>query len=141
MTTTIENSPVEEICPGLTRQWIRDRRIVVFKLTNSSRELTDAWFAAVVETYKQCPPGQSYLCLQDLSQGNLTITPYGRQRTSELSSLYPELRGRTAVLVSKSLMGQMMKGLLRLIGNRETGRNRRIFFHKDEALRWLEDGL
>src|SRR5688500_550371 len=87
MNATLENSPVEAIAPGLTRQWLHGGKIVVFKLENSSRELTDAWFEAVLESYKACQPGQLYLSLQDLSARNLTTTPYGRKRIGELTKL------------------------------------------------------
>jgi hypothetical protein len=43
-------SSMEELRPGLVRYWLMDRRIVVFKATQATREVVNVW----VEKCKSC---------------------------------------------------------------------------------------
>ncbi len=41
---------IDEIAPGVTREWSATRRIVIFRLMDYKREAIDLWTAAIEET-------------------------------------------------------------------------------------------
>jgi len=41
---------LEDIAPGVTREWSSDRRVVIFRLTDYKREAIDAWIAGIENT-------------------------------------------------------------------------------------------
>lgn len=41
---------IEEIAPGVTREWSHQNRIVVFRLMDYKRQAIDAWASAIEET-------------------------------------------------------------------------------------------
>lgn len=130
---------VEEIVPGLSRESLRNGCILVLHFTASSRTVVDAWYQTMRDTYENCQPDQPFLCLQDMTHPNIEITSYARVRSVEMAKLNPEIKGRIAVVMSKSLATHLMRGFLNLLNSNSDSRERRIFLSHDEALAWLAE--
>src|SRR5512144_1348868 len=89
-------SPVEAIAPGLTRQWLCDRQIVVFRISSVSREVVDAWIDTVKATMESWPANRPYLAIHDMTSEKIALTPYARARAEELLPLAAKAPGYAA---------------------------------------------
>lgn len=135
--TEIVESPLEEIAPGLTRSWLFDKRIVMFRLSSSSREVADAWVECVKETMEHWPKGQTYLAIHDMTSDKVSLTPYARKKAEELVPLSASAPGYAALLLAPTFVGHLIRLFLRT--QRQQGNENQIFFKMSEALNWLND--
>ena len=137
------NNPgaIEKICDGITREWLFDRQIVVYTMYDIRRASVDAWIDAVKHVVEDWRLDQPYLSLQDASR-LLTLSPYARTHSKEAAELAIKrgLHGRSAVVLSNNLLSQVIRMFVQ--HELSTGTlTRQVFLAKDEALRWLMDGM
>lgn len=131
-------SDIIEVILGLTLETLYDGRIEIWTATNSSKEVTEKWYAnsrEVLESWTDL--NRPYLALLDMSR--VVLTPFGRAKASDLAEVRPEIKGRVAIVVSASTMGHMTR--LFVDRSLDKTRERRVFFSRDDALRWLEEVL
>lgn len=105
----------------------------------ASREATDLWCEKVNDLLQTNPSDEPLCVLYDLSHPKQTLTPYNRSRTSELAKQFPrELRAYSAVLLSKSLLNQLVAIFITTL---MVGSNHkvRIFYEEAQAWEWLQD--
>ncbi len=131
-------SPIEQLSPHVTRQ-IYAGRIAIITMTDLARSQVDVWFEASHAWYTACEAaGQVSLLLQDFSSLDSAATPYSSARAEELNKLHANLKGHTAVIVSKQFYATITELLIRTMhGNVE----RRIFMSKEQGLNWLREWL
>jgi hypothetical protein len=148
------SSGVEELRPGLMREWLHDEQIVVYTITQASLPAIHAWSEAINNTLKQWPADRPYLAVYDLSRTSLTyvaslvkdiysveIIPASREQTAP-APVNPIVRAKLAVVVSYSLTGRVARILsLKDSGIREHGENFRTFFARQAAMDWLKGFL
>jgi hypothetical protein len=132
-------SPDEQIVPGMTRQWLLDRQIVVFTMTSPSRDIVDAWIDTVKATMENWPGDRPYLAIHDLTSNKVSLTPYARKRTEELLPLSAKVPGYAAIVLSRSFMAQVIRLFLR--SQKQQGVNNVVFFSRQEALEWLKSKI
>ena len=135
-TALLEPSPVEQISPGLTRQWICDRQIVIFKITSVSREVVDSWIDTVKVTMENWPGNRPYLAIHDMTSDKVSLTPYARARVQELIPLSAKAPGYAAIVLPKTFVGQIIRLFMRT--QRSQGNRNEIFFTVESALDWLK---
>lgn len=128
-------SSVEQIAPGLSRSWLLNKRIVVFRLSSSSRSVADAWVECVKETMEHWPKGQPYLAIHDLTSDKVSLTPYARKRAEELIPLSAGAPGYAALLLSPTFVAHLIRLFLR--AQRQQGNENQIFFNMTDAVKWL----
>ena len=126
---------IEQISPTLTREYLYDGRIVVFKVTSISRQTIDLWAEIVREAVVSWTPDHWYLALHDYSEGNISLTPYARAKGTELFNLRPDIRGSIAFVLRKTFIAQVMHLYLR--SQRHDYYQNQIFFSRTEGLSWL----
>lgn len=105
----------------------------------ASREATDLWCEKVNDLLQTNPPDEPLCVLYDLSHPKQTLTPYNRNRTSELAKQIPRaLRVYSAVLLSRSLLNQLVSIFIATL---TVGSNHkvRIFYDEAHAWEWLQD--
>lgn len=135
------NLETESPAPGITLEWIFNRRIVIFRGTppngHMSREFVDAWVETAVRVAHEWPHGQPYLSLSDPTR--FSITNYARSRMMQLSHRLPHnLLGRSAILVNHSPISPMIRVMTgQMLGHRLRDMEHRFFHAEDEAVVWL----
>lgn len=129
-------SPVEQVMPGMTRQWLLDRRIVVFTMTSPSREVSDGWINTVKATMENWPSDRPYLAIHDLTSNKMSLTPYARKHAEELIPLSAMAPGYAAIILPRSFIAQVIRVFLRT--QKQQGNQNLVFFSRQEALEWLK---
>ncbi len=131
-------SDIIEVTNGLTLQQIHNGRIHIWTASQSTKDVVDAWYQSSRETLENWEDtSRPYLVLLDMSR--VILTPYNRKRAEALAEVRPDVGGRTAVVIAASTMGHMT----RLFVNKtlQKTRERRVFFTREDAIRWLEAAL
>jgi hypothetical protein len=134
-----QDSPPEELTPGLTRQWLIDEQIVVFKATAATRHVTDTWIGSVKDVMQKWPKNRPYLVIHDFRHHNIAFTPYARSRAEELVRVPIGVPGYAAIIVPKSFVGQIIKLFMRT--QKSVGIENRLYFEFDEGLSWLKSKI
>ncbi len=127
---------VERVGQYVTREWIDNKRIVIYRIYGITREAVDEWITSAFEIFKLWPATEPLLVVYDFSEsGGLSITPYIRKRTAELAEARPELMGRAAVILPRTIGAQAAR--IFVLISLKKNRVRRVFFTVDEALAWI----
>lgn len=128
-------SPTEQIVPGLARYWLDDHRIVVFKATQTTRQVVDAWIDTVKLVMAEWPSDHPYLVIHDFREGNIALTPYARARAAELIPIGVHVPGYAAIVLPKSFVAQIIRIFMQ---NRKSGGiENRLFLNYADGLAWL----
>ncbi|MCC7449677.1 MAG: hypothetical protein IT324_19820 [Anaerolineae bacterium] len=130
------NSPaIEQLSPTLSREWIADGHIVVYTLQDGTRTTIDRWVKAFTADIAAWPEDRPFLVIHDFSARQVTTTPYGREGGDKLVNVRPEVKGRVAVLLPKTIAAHLIR--LFLDQHTKGGRERRIFTSREDAIKWL----
>ena len=136
MTIAVE-TPIEQLAEGLTRHYLYDKQIVVFTVEDIHQHTIDAWAEAVKHEVLNWPAERPFLNIHNfLNVKNMSFTPYIRKKSAELTPLAPDKVGRTALVLPRSLVSQIVHYFLRTQQLRV--RPRQVFFKMDDALQWCE---
>ncbi len=137
------HSPLPHVAPFIILRLYHDH-IAIFTITNLSRpamdqwfEMTDAWYTEAENRHN--PADRVVLTLQDFSQVEAGVTPYGRLKAHELVQKHPDLKGRSAIIVSHVFYAKLTTE--RLIQGLEGQIERCVFHDKALGLAWLEERL
>lgn len=134
-------TPIEKLSSGLWRQHFCDGQIVAFKIWDAHRATIDVWIEACLQAMYACArDGHRMRILQDLSARQFAQTPYSKTRGTELTEAFPELLGRTALLIRKGPDAQRIRLFILRDADPNT-RQRQAFVEPEEALQWLIDDL
>jgi hypothetical protein len=136
VTFSEDSSPVEQITAGLTRQWLFDHQIVVFKPSSVTHPAIDAWIDCVKATMEQWPTNLPYLAIHDMTSDNVSLTPYARARAEELIQVSTKAGSCAALVVPRTFVGQVIQMFVRT--QRKQGIHNEIFFSMQAALDWLK---
>lgn len=136
-----DETPVETevLAPYLMRQWLLNRRIVVYKVTEATRHAVDAWIDAVKETRQLWPPDQVYLAIHEFSDVRIMLTPYARTQSSAIITEGSHAPGYAAIVVRHGVIGQAIQVFLKL-QHHQLNENQ-VFFSYKEALNWLKSKI
>lgn len=132
-------APGEEVAPGLYRAWLEDQRIVLFTVETLTRQTMDQWVAAVWDVIDHWTADTPYLGLHVVRSFPAGFTPYIRQRVRETFSRNNDVPGRTAVVLPRSLVLDLVQLFFRF--QKRGTRQWRIFYRYEDALAWLKEAL
>ncbi len=132
-------APAEHVAPGFSFKWLYDRRLLYVIGDSSSRADIDAWYQFMASVIKDWPEDRIYLAVQDLSSPKFTLTPYARARASDTYKVRPALKGRVALILPKTFVGQLIR--LFIHGERRNHFETRFFVTQSDALAWLAQDL
>lgn len=130
---------IEHIHKFVTREWVYDRKIVVFSVENTSRDTADAWANGIKEILATWPKEKPYLAIYDVSK-IMSLTPYARKRTEDVAVFASEqnLHGYTAIVLQNNILSTILKLFVqRDLTRKNAGFERRIFLKREEAIEWL----
>src|SRR5258708_757845 len=132
---------VEQICPGVSRFWLHKAQIVCYSVSTITRPAIDAWMRETLALINTWPLNRTYLSIHDVSE--VTLTPYMRKKVAEVNLQMPkELRGRSAVIVPRTFINQMMRLFVTIeLAQKNRSVQRDVFFRLEEATVWLEKAL
>ncbi len=131
-------SEFEQPVPGLTIERLNDGRIVIVSADSADSEAIEAGFEIVLTELKNWDDlTMPSLLMFDMSR--VMLTPFVRRKALELAEIRPDVTGRTAIIVSASTIGH----LIRVFVNNTLGgsRERRVFFSQEAGQVWLEELL
>lgn len=115
------------------------RRIIVYAVSGPlvMQEVAETWFVNVKRILTTWSPQLPYLAIHDLTNANVTITPYIVSSIRDLYNLRPELTQRIGIVVPRTLTAQLLKVLVR---NRDRDTMQTQFFNtRDKAVSWMLD--
>lgn len=128
----------EELCPGLTFEWLFDGRGFAFCAKNSSRLVVDTWYDKMVANAATWPANQAMFVLNDFSAEDCTMTPYNRQKNQEMVKLFPEIPNYGAVVMKRNVTMVLVRLFLKSVT--KTGTTQ-LFFSRAEAIAWLQQQM
>lgn len=122
----------------VTLWWLDNAQIVVVRMENPAQATVDTWAARNLAIRQNWPAGKPLLMLIDVSN-DMTMTPYMRAKTEEVSRVHRELIVYTALLITPNLTGQILRLFTRAMQVRQTELQQRVqfFFEFEEGLKWL----
>ncbi len=129
---------IEQLSPGVSREWLMDKRIAVYRVTDAHRESVDIWADACAADITNWPPDRPILLLHDFTARGITLTPYARQRSQPLMDMRPDAKGRTALVLPVGVTASLIQLFVRT--ERKAPRARRIFSSREKAVEWLLSG-
>ena len=132
------SSTIEQLAPGVTIEWLHDKKIIVVTSHDTARTSVDSWMNRSADILQNWPSDRPYLCAIDASDPNVTRTPYSQGRLKELRTLRPDLKRYMALIPPKTYVMQLMQLSMKLPTSRE---EMKIFFTRDEAIKWLQSKI
>ncbi len=125
----------EEISLSIMREWLENRRIVVYTVRDTTRATVDICYDQMSKTYQEWPADRIYLGLNDFSGKGSVLTPYVQKRLRDLQAVRPDLHGYVAIVMPQGLLGQLVRLFVR--ANPAPVRKYNVFFSRTDGLRWL----
>ena len=129
----------EKLADGLLRYWMFDQQIVVFKATDSSRLVVDAWIDNVKDVMSHWSKTNPYLVIHDFRDHNIAFSPYARSRAAELIKVPVHVPGYAAIVVPQNFVSTVIRMFMRT--QKSHGIDNRLFFDFDEGRAWLESKM
>lgn len=124
--------------PGLQQEWAVEGRAVILTVTDTSLDTLETWAQTCRELLLEWPAHQPLLLLHDYSQVDVIISPYIRRTSEELMQIRPELPGKVAVVLTKTIVAQIAHAALNTLWKQGLkARQRRVFFDREDGLAWL----
>jgi hypothetical protein len=130
----LDASPLEELCSGLTFQWLFNRRAFALCAEHSSHKLVDVWAEKIIEITKTWPKDRTLFILNDFSGKNCAMTTYNQQKNRELFRMFPGYKTVNALVVRQNLTMQLIKLFIRAV---PSDRPINMYFTREEATSWL----
>ncbi len=120
----------------------RHGRIIELTASDLTRQTIDAWVGCIEREASTQPNGTVLYWLQDISASNsVTVPTYMRERlakmTAELVKKVPDTIGHNAIVLPRGFISLIARIFINSLPSRNKG-VRRLFFKRDEALKWLE---
>lgn len=142
MTPTIPtrgDSGVFPITTGLSMEWQKEGRVVVFTWTSISRETIDIFAQVYRAIIADWPAQQPFNQMNDLRFEGFSFTPYLRHTVQQVINEAQKrgLKGRVANLMLPGLIMRIVQFFLRATVF-APGVRAEIFADFDKAMTWLE---
>jgi hypothetical protein len=130
---------IHYILPTLTRRDGYNGRLIVYTLTDSSREAVEAYISDAIEMMKRLPPGQPLYTMHDISARSVSLTPHFRTRLNDIADYIREhnLSGSSAVILPNTFMNRIF-ALFAGSFSRRANMEQRLFTRLDDATRWMD---
>lgn len=130
---------VEQLSPGVCREWFDDGQIAVYRVLDGSNETIDAYINAALDQLKTARPHRPLLMIHDLTSENLAFTHYFRKRGDEITH-YMEthnVSSVSAVILPKSGIARPIQSYSEQFVERAKQANQRNFDSFEDGLAWV----
>lgn len=126
----------EEI--GYAEEWLHNHTILAMHFTSLNRATIDRWLRTYGEFHRQASPGALAFLMFQMGAQITTLPAYARTVAHEVNLRRPELKAYVAVVLPRSVMGQMFKLFLWSLSTTWRLSTVRAFFDATDALEWLK---
>lgn len=124
---------------GITREWLYEGKIVVYRGVTPTRAAIDVWVADVRAALDGLPDGRKLYVMNDLTAAPMMMTPYAQQALRQLANYKNELQGATAIILKPSPATVLLRAFMFTIAHERV--HPHIFFKPDDGLKWLQKQL
>ncbi|HVO43727.1 MAG TPA: hypothetical protein VMT34_13940 [Aggregatilineales bacterium] len=129
---------IEVVTPGISVEWLYDRRIAAFTILDFSPLGVATWMGRLKTILTGWPAAQPCLCLADFSDPHAHFTPYMHVRAHELQCARPDLTFCMALIFPRNHLTRLFQISRR--GTRNYAELSR-FFNREDGLAWLVNKL
>lgn len=137
-----ESSNIDYFRADVQRIWLYNRRVVVYRVPQSTPEAMRVWLEVATETGVHWPRDQRYYGLHDFSQTYISINPRVYAGAVQMAHRTRHLDGYFAGAVQRTSMAMGIKQILDInIMPVVPTLQMSLFFSYDEALAWLVSNL
>jgi hypothetical protein len=130
-----------QVAEGLHRENLYDGHIIIYRVETVEANALDAGMYDILThmdtLYHQ---RQLWLVLFDVTSPAVTLVQDVRIRLRFLNNAYPQVAGRTAILLSRDDPKTDLQMFIWFLP-RTTPREKKLFFSESEALLWLAETL
>jgi hypothetical protein len=145
---------VEEIAYGITREWLFERRIVVYAISLLNVTTLRIWANEVMSSLESWSKERPYLVLHDLSMPgiglsyivlarayllNPAVTSFGSEQLRKIMEAFPDFRVYLAVVLSQNYAELITPATVLRFKSQNPRITTAIFFDRPVALQWLVD--
>jgi hypothetical protein len=132
-----------QVTPHLTREIWYGGKMIVHRLTSSSRETVDAYIDSVLADIRTWDRSQPYYNVQDVSHHSVQLTTYMRGRLDEVAVAIRQrdLTTYAAVILPPGLVARLMTAYGALFTRRGGKINQRYFDRTDKGFAWVEQQM
>jgi hypothetical protein len=138
---TIENA--EHYNYGISRILLDNGRIVLIKTNGDmSRNAINTWASLIILTIQDWDKEKTLAVLHDLTHPSQGLTPYARERTTELLKYIPNtLQTYSAVVLPPTFMNRIINMFIRTPIFRHPCHEIQVFRDTESGLAWLRKKL
>jgi hypothetical protein len=134
------NHPTEIISPELKVELLGENfRYFHITFPSTSRERVDLWAEYVEKVILNTPQEGSYCNIFDISQANISLTPYLRAKGSHLYRIIEKRSAFVGFVVKNSVFTQFIAFFARGFDTDKVKTT--IFYSREEAIKWGENHM
>ncbi len=132
---------LEHVGAGVKRQWLYDRYVLFFLVSDLSKVTVDTWVGAYRHALETWPDSRPLLVATESEnpREHGVLNPYLGQRLKELSQIRSEVEGRVAFVVQPVALAKIVKLFMRSLPLSDIKRDVRLFYYREDALGWLSE--
>jgi hypothetical protein len=143
---------MEQITLGIIREWLYNRRVVVYSVQNFGAAAFVKWSEVIVKTLAELPEDRDYLAVHDLSKTGASmqylaltgfninkpwLTPSSEKSFLELQKVRPTMNTRLAIVLSSQFSGQLALRRARATTIESDCLESKTFEDRQLALEWI----
>ena len=130
---------IETLENGVIKTWDEDTSIYTFALPNSNRATTDTYIDAVLESIRNWDTSKPYYGIEDITNPNISLTPYMRGRLPEITKLFKEreITAYIGLIMDSSFTAGVMKAFGRILSMNNRFITINSFTDISKAQEWL----
>ncbi len=101
----------QDLGNNVVLQWNNEKTQVTYTLSASRRDAVDTYIESNLDILKNWDHTKTLYTIQDISDDNVALTPYLRERLNEITDYVKDnhIQVRTSVVLSDNLTGQLMQ--------------------------------
>lgn len=129
---------IQEPVPGLEIERLHNGKIITVSSNSPDGSVIGVGFEILSEMLEAWAD-TDVPCLMLFDMSRVMLTPYVRRKATELAEIRPDVHGRTAIIISASTVGHLIR--MFVSNSLSSNRERRVFFTYEDGIAWLEELL
>lgn len=127
---------------GLQQEWFENNKIAILTLHNTNMETLELWSKTTQQIISNWPANTPYRILHDYSRVDIILSPYMRRKSEEIMQARPDLSGKAGLVLKRSVVAHLAQTIFNTIWKKGyQSRQRKIFFSREDGLKWLQEPL
>jgi hypothetical protein len=113
----------------------KHNKITIYTLDDVSQQTIDAWYEDYMMLLQECPHQECFYVLMDVSHPSIGLTPYLREKASQLINEHGHRQGYMAMVLESVWYTQLVR--LFFVSHRRKVLRVNYFLNREEAMAWL----